>query len=106
MMEMPGPLRIASAMPRHQPMPLRSPTLPRRNSGSSRTPAQTQRWKVMSAGENPTSIPCRAVVKPTAQKIAAPAPQRMPMVLVLNVALAMRRRRPPSVSCPSNAGIQ
>ena len=78
-MEMPGPLRIASTMPRHQPTPLRSPTLPRRNSGSSSRPPQTQRWKVMSAGEKPTSMPWRAAVKPTAQKIAAPAPHRMPM---------------------------
>ena len=34
----------------------------------------------MSAGENPTSMPWRAAVKPIAQKIAAPAPHRMPMV--------------------------
>ena len=90
----------SSAMPRHQPMPLRSPTPSRRNSGSSRTPAQTQRWKVMSAGEN-----ADVDAVPRGGEADRPEDRRAGAAEDADGAGAERcachaASRPPSVSCP------
>ena len=72
-------------------MPLRSLSPSRQASGNSTTPAQKQRWKVMSAAVMPMSMPCRAATKPAAHSTAAPAPQRTPMAVYRDAGVVIAR---------------